>query len=349
MPQTTQNLSTRWNVNVDSPPISSRHYLGNRKKAKRVIINGTNLGPQPPVLLYFDVNDARTDEVAPQQAIIGGTMSGTTNIATAWGRNGITHRQGGTTEGTNVATQMSWSTGTPFRNFNVGFDMAIPEGRHFNSAANPGEIPSPAASALKQVWLFDGPPDDPTKADIVVGTWTTASFQMLGNQSSLNMNHTSNVDFTGWNYFQGMSIAGADPFVNPGYSRTLAANANINTVTSVNTTTPSFGGGAANAQYSHITFFGWSGSNNGNSLAMALHAMSHLYVAGANDDSVKACIELTDNAVYANSKRTRFFYAPNVVWNSTLIDFTIPWHLLDQGFTHYRVTTQTGQVFNGAL
>lgn len=347
--QPTQEFGSKALPNLDSPKWDWRFTAGNRPVARSVSISGSSLGTPPPVLLYMDWHYARTDEPSTLQPIIGSVMGGTTNVRTAWGRNGIIHRAGGTTEGTNDATQMTFVAPQPFKNFNVGFDMAIPAGRHFNSAANPNEIPIPAASALKQVWLFDGPPDDPSKADIVIGTWTTAAFQMLGNQSSLNMTHTSNVDFTGWNFFQGMSVAGADPFVNPGYSVAKASNSIDKTRVQIDTTTPSFGGGASDARYSHITFYGWSGSNNGNSLAMAQHAMSYLYVAGADNDSVKAQIELTNHVTYSESTKTRLFIDPNRVWTASNISFTVPWHLIQQGYTHYRVTTQNGQLFEGAL
>ncbi len=349
MPQTNQDKTGIWLPNADYPKWDWRFTDGNRPVARRVVINGSNLGSSPPVLLYMDWHYARTDEPSVLQPLIGGAMTGAVNVRSAWGRNGIIHRAGGTTEATNAATQLTFVFPAPIRNIYAGFDMAIPAGRNFNAAANPNEKPFPIASALKQLWFFDGPPDPADKADLVIGSWTSAAFQMVGNTSTILLTHTPNVDFAGWNHFQGMAIAGADPFVDAGYSRASASNIIDKTRSSVDTVTPAFGGGATAAQYDRATFYGWSGSNNGNSLAMAQHAMSYLYIAGSNSDSVKSSIELTNNSVYANSTNTRLFADKNLLWSNTLIDFTVPWHLITQGYTHYRVTTNTGQVFDGAL
>lgn len=330
-------------IEIEPNPATGR-LVSNSGYGALINVTGTNLGDAPPVVLYQDWGDTIVNARASKVPDIGvvAESDNTERCISSWGSKGLGSRTG---EGANPRTGLSFIFSAPIKNFYAATDMSIPSGWTFSGAAAPNETPTPLTSALKILWLFDGPNDPVDRADLVIGSWTGAAFQLVGNQSGTSFSGSDSMDFAGWNYFSGYCVAGADPFTQGEWQYQMA-NANLpNTIWQKSA--PAYLAGVIAAQYDRANIYGWSGTNNANDPATSLHVSSFVYVAGSNTDSVKSRIELTNNATYASATKVRPI--PPDVWTTTSIKCAIPQHIIDQGFTHYRVITNTNQTIDGAL
>lgn len=299
-------------------------------------IYGSGFGSGPNVVLYGNWMDKVVDSTASiSDMIVGGWDSG--NYATGLlpkiksgigGKTGITLREGGTTASTDNRLTGFVKQFSPFTNFFIGYEICVPSGRYFPGASEPETLP--AISSFKPIWLSDQALDSATKADVVLGSWTGADFNFVGNNCPYNIYMDSVFNFNAWNGFAGYAIAGADPFVNNGEMvsfKTSASGTTIDTVTNV----PAFGASATAAQYTHVNFPAWSG-NGSQDLAQALYGW--LYLATGSDDAVKKRLELTNNITPASATKRR--QIPHVTWTDTYIDYD-PDLLTDEvveGMTH---------------
>lgn len=348
MTQPNQNL-THLVKNYDGTR-NSKYPTGNKPQSGSISISGTNLGSPPPVVLYTDWSDASLGAMSLTNGGVGPdylVSERLPNILSAFGRNGVGMHEGGTNYATNNRNTSVVAQFTPKKNFSISTSIAVPSGRHFPAASAPNQLPSPISSALKVLWLFDQPPDSPTKADIVLPSWIGDSLNLLGNNTPINIYGGNLFDFTGWNYFKGKVIAGANAFVSPAQSLLELANAVNGVSVDTDNTTPAFGNGADTAQYDRVVVGGWTGANNGNSMDMAQVLINYIYLAMADDDTVNAEVELRNHATRSSATELRLI--PPTIWTSTNIAVTVPAYMMYLGFTHYRVTTQTGQVFDGAI
>lgn len=335
-------MATR-TIEIEANPATGR-LVSNTGYGAFIDVSGTNFGDAPPVIVYQDWGDRIANNVAPQIPIIGQTAvyGADARCISSWGLTGLGSRTG---DGLNPRASQSFVFSAPVKNFYAATDMSIPTGWTFSGAAAPNETPTPLTSALKILWLFDGPNDPTDRADLVIGNWGGASFQMVGNQSGTHFAGSEAIDFLGWNYFSGYCVAGADPFTQGEWQYQMA-NANLpNTIWQKSA--PAFPVGVLAAQYDRANIVGWSGTNNANDAATSMHVSSFMYVAGSNTDSVKSRIELTNNATYSSATKVRPI--PPDVWTSTSIKCAIPDHLISAGFTHYRITTNTGVIVEGVL
>lgn len=323
--------------------------------AGTIHITGTGFGAAPPVIVYTDWSEAATGAMSLTNDGVGADYTldtrynRTPTIFTAWGRNGMGMFEGGNNEATNnrlTAVDNIFSA-SPKKNFCCATSTTVPSGRYFPAANAVNSTPSPASSALKTIWLVDQPLDSPTKADKINASWTGGGFNMVGNQSSVNIYGDSGYNFAGWNHFKGKSIAGASPFVSAGASSFEQANAVSGLTIFSDNSTPAFGAGADTAQYDRVVVGGLGNSNNGNSLDNAQVLIGYIYLAMADDNSVNAEVELRNHATRASATELRLI--PPTTWSSTDIYVEVPAYLIDYGFTHYQVTTATGQTFSGAI
>lgn len=330
-------------IDIEANPVTGR-LVSNSGYGATIEVSGSNFGNAPPVILYQDWGDRIANAAASKTPITGNIpeSDGTERCVSSWGIKGLGSRTG---NGANPRTSQSFIFNSPVKNFYAATDMSIPSGWTFSGAAAQNETPAPLTSALKILWLFDGPGDPVDRADLVIGNWGGASFQMVGNQSGTSFSGSSSMDFSGWNYFSGYCVAGADPFTQGEWQYQMA-NSNLqNTIWQKSA--PAYQAGVIAAQYDRANIYGWSGTNNGNDAATSLHVSSFVYVAGSNTDSVKSRIELTNNSVYTSATKVRPI--PHDIWTTTSIKKAVPKHIVDQGFTHYRITTNTGQTIDGAL
>ncbi len=343
--------------NSTSPKYDSAYPNGDRPAGGGTIhVTGSGFGAAPPIILYTDWSEAPTgtmsltnDGIGPDYTL-DTRWNRTPSIFTAWGRNGFGMFEGGNNESTNnrLAAIESIFSASPKKNFCCAVSTTVPSGRYFPAANAVNSTPSPASSALKTVWLVDQPLDSPTKADQIIASWTGGGFNMVGNQSSVNIYGASGYNFSGWNYFKGRSIAGASPFVNAGASMFEQANAVDGVTVFTDNTTPAFGAGADTAQYDRVVVGGLGNSNNGNSLDNAQVLIGYIYLAMANDNSVLAEVEIRNNSNRA-SGTTELRLIPPTTWADGDIYVVVPPHLMSYGFTHYHITTSTGQTFDGAI
>lgn len=311
-----------------------------------ITINGTGFGLPPNIVLYRDWSRDALGAMSLTNNMVGNNFQLDQGIVptiyNTFGKNGVAHREGGTDAATTNRRTTFFTTLPVHKNFRVGFDLATPAGRTFSGAVVAGTIPS--ESVLKNVWMFDQPADSGTKADVVVGSWTSDGFRLVGNNCPYNVYGTSQYDFTGWNYYQGAQVCGADPFADSGTETFTCSNALINTVTATQSNVPSFGSGADTAQYDRVYINAWSG--NGINHDLSLHLISYIYVAMADNNNVNQRIELMNNSVYASASKVRLI--PYKSWSDTEIIFSKMDHYIDQGFTHYRVTAGSNTI-TGAL
>lgn len=320
-------------------------YSGLSEKPKHTTLSivGTDFGTGPNVLLYADFTTLPTNSNAPLNCASIGLFdldpdkgSRIPPIRTGWNnRNGIGIREGGTNASTNnrlTGFRLQYPEKT---NFFASYEMCVPQGRYFSGATDFRSFPN--ASTIKPLWLFRGAPDSATEADIVLGSYSTPNFMFNGNQAAgtTYMADQANFDFTGWNSFSGYIIAGADPFVDNGEKwsvMTSSSGSEIDTVTNI----PAFGGGATTAKYNYLQFPGWSGNG---SQDYTQHLFSYVYFAVANDNSVKARVELINNATYANATIRRVIAARSWI-NTNVIIKASPGML--QGITHVALTRANG-------
>jgi hypothetical protein len=323
--------------------------------AGTIHITGTGFGAAPPIIVYTDWSEAATGTMSLTNTGVGTDYelderwNRTPSIFTAWGRNGMGMFEGGNNEATNnrLTAIKNVFSATPLKNFSCAVSIAVPSGRYFPAANAVNSLPSPASAAIKTIWLVDQPLDSPTKADQIIANWTGGGFNMTGNQAPVNIYGAGGFNFTGWNYFKGRTVSGADPFVDAGTSMFEQANTIDGVTVFTDNTTPAFGAGADTAQYDRVHVGGLGNSNNGNSLDNAQVLIGYVYLAMANDNSVLAEVELRNHATRASATELRLI--PPTTWSSTDIYVEVPAYLIDYGFTHYQVTTATGQTFSGAI
>lgn len=310
-----------------------------------VTVSGSGFGLPPNIVLYRDWSRDSTGAMSLINNMVGSNFQLdqgiVPNVATAFGRNGVCNREGGTNAATNNRRTTFFTMLPAFKNFRIGNDMAVPAGRTFAGSATTATLPSD--SAIKWVWLFDGAPDPANKADVVMPSWTSVNFGFLGNSCPYNVGGTSTFDFNDWNYFQGSQVAGVSPFVNNGVETFTVTNSIIGTQTNTKTDVPSFGAGADTAQYDRIYITAW---DIGMNVDLCLHLMSYIYLATSNDDNCNQRVELMNNATYASATKVRLI--PYKSWTDTQIVFSKMDHYTTQGFTHYRITAGANSII-GAL
>lgn len=329
-------------IEIEENPANGR-LVSNTGYGALIDVSGVDLGDAPPVVIYQDWGDNIVGISAAIVPEIGIKCAApVSNIIASWGSAGVGSRSG---VGANDRIGLnSFVFPSPLKNFYASCNMSIPSGYTFSGASAPNVTPFPLTSALKLLWLIDGDEDKADKADVIIGTWTSAAFQMLGNQSGTTFNGSGVMDFAGWNYFAGYCVAGADPYTQGEWQYQMT-NANLpNTIW--NKSAPAFQAGMP-AQYTRANIIGWSGTNNGNDPATSMHVSEYVYVAASDTDSVKSRIEITNNATFSLATKCRPI--PPDIWTTTSIKKAVPQHIVDQGFTHYRITTNTGQTIDGAL
>jgi len=186
-------------IDIEANPVTGR-LVSNSGYGATIEVSGSNFGNAPPVILYQDWGDRIANAAASKTPITGNIpeSDGTERCVSSWGIKGLGSRTG---NGANPRTSQSFIFNSPVKNFYAATDMSIPSGWTFSGAAAQNETPTPLTSALKILWLFDGPGDPVDRADLVIGNWGGASFQMVGNQSGTSFSGSSSMDFSGWNYF----------------------------------------------------------------------------------------------------------------------------------------------------
>lgn len=314
-------------------------------------ITGSGFGTGSSVVLFGNWMDKVVDSTASiSDMIVGGWDTG--NYATGLlpkikegigGKTGITLREGGTNASTDNRLTGFVKQFAPFKNFFIGYEMCVPSGRYFPGASSADTLPG--ISAFKPIWLSDQALDSATKADVVLGSWTGADFNFVGNNCPYNIYMDSIFNFNAWNGFAGYAVAGADPFVNNGEMvsfKTSASGTTIDTVTNV----PAFGASATDAQYTHVNFPAWSG-NGSQDLAQALFAW--VYISTGSDDSVKKRLELVNNLTPSSVTKRR--QIPHIEWTDTYIDYD-PGLLTSEmveGMTHICVMNGTSVLASRAI
>lgn len=227
--QPDQNLSGVFRQD-SSPIIDQRHPDGPRPSD--IVISGTGFGSGPNVVLYADFKTGVVDNTAQlTDALVGPFTSAhyATSLlpkyAQAFGRVGIQSREGGTDAATNNRLTGFLYSRAPVRNVFMAYDSCVPAGRHFPGASAPNTLP--AVSSWKPFWVSDQALDQTGLADLVPGSWTTSSFNFLGNDSAFNIYMPSVYDFDGWTDVIAYTIAGNDPYLDDGEIYALMSSAEI--------------------------------------------------------------------------------------------------------------------------
>lgn len=323
------------------------YYPDGDKPEELIVITGAGFGAGPNVVLF---KDYASRDVGGTAELSDGTGVGDFDFAhyatsllptyqSIGGKTGITMREGGTDP--NVDNRLTGFVKIldPFTDYLIAFDMGVPPGRNFSGASEPETMPS--VSALKTAWLSDGALDHVEKADICTPSWTSASFALGGNNSSAHLSMGSAFDFNAWNGFLCCQIAGADPFIDNGYSETLLTTS-AGTTVKTRTNMPTFPlGNAQAAQYTHLSWPAWSGNG---SQTLTQHLYSYIYFAvGPN---ARARVELLNDADYASA--TKRVALPPYSWTDTKIT-VVPPASLKSDMTHYCVTTAAGDRTMGEL
>jgi hypothetical protein len=347
MTQPNQDLTGELAQNSTPPIFDWEHPNGDRAPVQRTI-TGSGFGSGPTVAIFADwMSEEEGQTAALDSPLIGSFDSGSyaTGIlpkyVSAFGKTGISMRQGGTNANTDNRLTGFVKQMTPFKNFYMSFEACVPSGRFFPGASSP--LTMPAMSSCKPAWLSDGGLDSPTKADVVLGSWIGSNFNFLGNTCPFNIYMASSFDFDGWNSFHGCAIAGTpDAFSNLATIFSSLTN-QFGSVLDSLTTQPAFGSGATAAQYTHVNFPAWAG-NGSQDLAQLI--FSTFYLAVGADDSVRARLELTDSATYSGARIRRAMACDS--WADGEITYT-PSSKMLEGVTHWWVTTASGTQFSGEI
>lgn len=314
-------------------------------------IAGSNLGAPPSIAVYATLSNGSINTlVGVNDPEIGDFNVLNGNYAnpkyfTLDGSSGMAGTEGGITAATN--NRAGWRIDLPnFTEYFCSFQMGVPdyilgqpEQRTFSGSTVPRTLP--ALSTLKPVWLSDGPLDDPALADLVLFSWISSSFSILGNNSATPIDMGSDFDFNVFNSYSCYQQAGADPFVDNGITRAASSTPLTGTLEVERTNTPTFAN-ATNAHYNTVNIQGWRGEGDQD---LTMHLYRNFYIAtGAN---AQARIELGDSATYAacGARVT----VPHASWSASQV-VSLPVNTKQRtGMTHYYLTTADGTRYSGLI
>jgi hypothetical protein len=210
----------------------------------RITRTGASFGTAPTVILFGDWADKTPGGTsALDDLIVGEWTQGhygsglLSKYFEAFGQTGISLREGGTDEDTDNRLTGFVKNFTATKNLFIYHEMAVPAGRTFPGASTTETMP--AFSSSKPCWPSKNPLDDLAQPDTVIGSWTTANFNFVGNECPYNLSMGSSFDFAGWNGFSGYQIAGTDPQFDFGEMRASKTNASGTVVTTI-TNKPAF-------------------------------------------------------------------------------------------------------------
>lgn len=213
------------------------------------------------------------------------------------GHTGVGNRQGGTNPDADVDNVRTGFVRIrpPYSERLVAYNFAVPLDKLFSGTTELGTMP--IDSVLKMLWESYNALDDPDQADFVAGSWVGNSFSLGGNQASFSQYVQSAFTFGKWNSLLHYKVAGSpDPFVDNGLSEVVHTVPDVGTYINIHDDTPTFGGGAINAAYTHRAMPGWSGSG-----PQANTLMVHSYYYEAEGPNSRARLELSDSPIYGST------------------------------------------------
>lgn len=312
-----------------------------------ITITGTGFGAGPTIAIFAKWTDGVNGEEIPLSSPDIGADFDTGNYATGFkskyftlgDTTGASFREGGTDASTDNRLTGFVRILSAFDTYLAAHDMGVPSGRNFSGVATANTLPS--ISSYKGLWLSDEALDNLTKADIVLPSWTTAAFQIAGNQAEAPITMTTDFDFDEWNSYLVYQEPGADPFVDNGITEASVTIPSQGTTTVLKTDAPTFNSSATAAQYTHVNFPAWSGNG---SQDLTQHLFRYFYLAtGAN---ARARLELGNNSTYTNCTERRV--VPHDSWSSTEVIATLD-TLQAQNMTHWFITNASGTQQSGLI
>lgn len=313
------------------------------------VINGTGFGTGPTVILQADWSNKTIGATASLTDLLTGEFDSASYLTgllpkfgSIGGKTGIGIREGGTDEATTNRITGFRKNLSNYTDRCVIYHLGVPAGRHFPGASSPETFP--LTSVLKINWEFYGEPDLNTEADLVMLSWSGASWVVGGNQAVTEAGGTPNslycgsaFDFNAWNRHCSFQRAGTpDPFVNAGYTEVYVTTSS-GTTRNLRTSMPTFNSAnSAHAAYNVLCFPAWTTVEGDRSLDQML--FRDYYFA----DGISR-VEMLNSSTYLASTEISP-PLPFNSWSDTSIEVVPPEHWMP-GMTHFCVTRNDGTQF----
>jgi hypothetical protein len=297
-----------------------------------ITVTGTGFGTAPVVEMFADYMSKTNGSSATLDDLdYGGSYDSGHYLTgllpkyfTAFGKSGLSQRQGGLTVETNQMTGFIKIFSSPLTSFFAAFERCTPPDKYFSGATEVGVLPD--ASTDKPMWFQNGAHGN-GQADVVLASYAGASgFVMTGNAINYIVYGTNSYDFNGWNSFSGWQTAGADPDTDNATIGFVITNAN-GTTTHGRSDVPAFLN-TIPAQFDRVEFPGWAG--NPTSQANSQTLFSWVYVSRH-----RSRIELINTSNNSSATTIRRIALP-LAWSDTSITFNPSAEMRD-GATHYRI------------
>lgn len=329
MPQTNQRppLAANYDGSFDSD-----YPLGNKPiSTAPITVTGTGFGSAPYIEAYGEyMTKPNGADATLNDLDIGGSFDSGHYLTgllpkyfTAFGKSGLSQRQGGSTVETNPQTGFVKIFSSPLTSWFAAYERCTPPGKYFSGATEFGVLPNLASDKL--MWFQNGVHGN-GQADVVLGSYAGASgFVNTGNAINYVVWGASSYDFNGWNSFSGWQIAGADPDADNANCGLVITNAFGTTVHTRNDV-PAFLN-TIPAQLDRVEFPGWCGNGN---QANTQGLVSWFYIS--RHPSRIELINTHDNSPATTVRRLVVASS----WSDTSITFN-PSEEMWAGATHYRI------------